>query len=273
MSRKTVVYSDRNPRWRIMRSRAAVCRQLACNAVTLADNLGRRAPLLSVEFGQAQALVCRQSRLCLQVVTVSRAMQDLVGITDHALEGSYIEATLLDPHPANGSTIFLASINPLVYSNPVTLSLFVYYEALATREDDPQVVIPRNVKQVEVIYQHSSFTDFVYLSQGLHLNSTLIIAYEFIVNLWGEGPDDGIVNQSTATISWIDLSNKTIPNTTTPIGHSEVTEWYQWTVVDAGTAYSIGAGGGGAAPALVHRGPSGQMAPAVLSLGPYRAAG
>jgi hypothetical protein len=153
-------------------------------------------------------------------VVISQAMQDLVGTTDPALEGSYIKATFLDAHPANSASLSLYSGNSAIS----TLAI----DVVELADKDPAVVIPSNVKDVEVYYQHSPYQDFI--TEDPTEYSTL--------NLWGEGPNQGIVNKSSATIQWINLTSAS-GNTTNPIGHSEVPLWYTEFVVDAGLAASV----------------------------------
>jgi hypothetical protein len=163
-------------------------------------------------------------------VVVSRAMQDLVGTRDRALMGSYITATLLDPHPAGTSTLTLFS------AAPTSASIVSLYTTVEEINADPQIVIPSNVSSCQVIFQHSIFSDFPPSAIG-----------EGALNLWGEGPADGIVNQSAAAIQFTALTDQVdqtnIPgpgNAGTgpigPIGHSEVPLWYEAHIVDAGLA-------------------------------------
>jgi hypothetical protein len=181
-------------------------------------------------------------------VVISRAMQDLVArqTTDLALQGSYIKATFLDPHPASAATVFLASSDPKPIAalariapnlGPALLGAYAGvlagYASVATLAKDPQVVIPLNVQYAEAAYQHTSASAFSLLS------------IERYLNLWGEGPQDGIINNSGHPIHWTDLSNTvdngsvTVSGTTRvigPIGHSEVPLWYLKHQVDDGLA-------------------------------------
>jgi hypothetical protein len=164
-------------------------------------------------------------------VVVSQAMQDLVGTTDPALQGSYIKATLLDPHPANILT------TGLLYSSfPLTSRIVLPpYLAFELADRDPQVVVPKNVKYTDVYYQHSSYLDGFIITDPA----------EFALNLWGEGPADGIINQSSAPIQWRNLTDVVeVANGPTglpigPIGHSEVYLWYDVHVVSKGLAASV----------------------------------
>ncbi len=65
------------------------------------------------------------------------------------------------------------------------------------------------------------------------------------MNLWGEGPTNGIIDQSSASIVWHVLSNLNdatpIPHLGTkigPIGHSEVPLFYEAHIVDKGLSLS-----------------------------------
>ena len=184
-------------------------------------------------------------------VVVSQAMLDLVGTTDSALEGSYIKATFLDPHPANGSTIGLASGYPI----PVAALLggeLLWYDAVSTLANDRQVVVPTNVKDADVYYQHSSYLDGFILKPFVAQSAS-----EFFLNLWGEGPNDGIIEDSASPIEWhnltdnVDTSDGPDGLAIGPIGHSEVPTWYLMHVVDAGLASSVaGTGGNVGAPTL-----------------------
>ncbi|MGD0768541.1 MAG: hypothetical protein ABSB42_10155 [Tepidisphaeraceae bacterium] len=153
-------------------------------------------------------------------VVISQAMQDLVGTTNPALEGSYIKATFLDPHPANSASLSLYSGNSLISVLAI--------DAFELADKDPAVVIPSNVKYAEVYYQHSPYADFIAVDPTEYMT----------LNLWGEGPNNGIINNSGTTIHWTNLTSAA-GNTINPIGHSEVPIWYTLNVVDAGLAASV----------------------------------
>jgi hypothetical protein len=159
-------------------------------------------------------------------VVVNRALQDLVGTTDPALQGSYIRETLLDPHPAGSSTLSLYSANPLT-----SFLVVPSYRSMENAMADPQIVIPKNVAVAEIYYQHTTYSGF------RTSNST-----EYALNLWGEGPSNGITNQSPSAIQWHNLTGVN-DSTIGPsgkaiglIGHSEITDWYETHVVVAGVA-------------------------------------
>jgi hypothetical protein len=153
-------------------------------------------------------------------VVISQTMLDLVGTTDPALEGSYIKATFLDAHPASSANLSLQS----AASGLAALAI----DTFEVVDKDPAVVIPPNVKDVEVYYQHTPYQDLITIDPTEY--ST--------VNLWGEGPGQGIVNDSSATIQWTNLTSAA-GNTTTAVGHSEVPLWYTEYVVDEGLAASV----------------------------------
>jgi hypothetical protein len=166
-------------------------------------------------------------------VVVTEIARDFLGTSDPAISGAYINLTLLDPHPANNFLYEKAfySAYPLTY--PLVV---IPYLAFQTKAIDPQIVIPSNVKNINIYYQQSS-----YLNGFILTNLS-----EFHLNLWGEGPGDGIIDQSSAPIQWHSLTN--VVDTTIgpggskigPIGHSEVPIWYEVHVVDAGKASSLG---------------------------------
>jgi hypothetical protein len=153
-------------------------------------------------------------------VVVARVMQRLVGTTDRALEGSFITATLLDPHPANQQTTSLYSASAAGES-----LIGGSYRSTELAMADPQIVIPANVSAIQIYYQHSSFQS-PFTAPGTE---------ETAFNLWGQGPADGITNNSSAPIVWTNLTGVVdqtpvgtpkSPRILGAIGHSEVPIWY-----------------------------------------------
>jgi hypothetical protein len=154
-------------------------------------------------------------------VVVARVIQRLEGTSDPALAGSFITATLLDPHPANEATIALFSASQATAEGPIGS----VYRSTELAMADPQIVIPANVSAIQIFYQHTSYQS-PFTEPGTEETS---------FNLWGQGPSDGITNNSAASISWTDLtgvvdqtqvgSNKA-PRILGAIGHSEVPIWY-----------------------------------------------
>src|SRR5262249_11006844 len=100
-------------------------------------------------------------------VVISRALQDLVGTTDPALQGGYLQMTLLDPHPA--SLRFSQFSSLLLSKLSLTAGLATaIFEELA---QDPQVVVPPNVMQVQLFYEDT------------HAGQLFPTPNEFFVNL------------------------------------------------------------------------------------------
>jgi len=155
-------------------------------------------------------------------VVVSQALLDLELISDPVLNGGYKKMTLLDPHPANNSFASQDySSGGSLFDNYVAVPIYRSFQATAV---DPQVVIPIDVNEAEIYYQHSSALDFsVFNSEGN-------------LNLWGEDPSL-IVNYSTAPLTVVNLTDNVDPSLG-PIGHSEVPLYYEKYVIQAGLAAS-----------------------------------
>ena len=139
-------------------------------------------------------------------VVISQAMLDLVSTKDSALVGSFKEMTFLDPHPANSSDQFLSAAK--TKSGRIEQTA---YNLFVTRTNDPAVVIPSNVNQVEVFYQQNPVSVFP-ASSG-----------ESTLNLWGDVRD--ITNRSNATVRYT-LLNNAILQDGSRIGHLEVPLYY-----------------------------------------------
>ena len=151
-------------------------------------------------------------------VAISQALQDLFdspGQTPEALLAGYKKVTLLDPHPAqptldgpNGQPIaqwYSPGVTPLL--NSVAINQLESFQAAV---DDPPVVIPSSVNQVEVYYQHTSSNQLVGTQAAADESS--------LFNLWGQVPVDA------ANVSYYDLTGP-------GIGHEEVHDWYLNNVV------------------------------------------
>jgi hypothetical protein len=153
-------------------------------------------------------------------VVISRALQDLVGTSDPALEGGYLQMTLLDPHPASNrfSQFGFLPFSKLSVAAGLATLLF---QALAR---DPQVVIPPDVMQAQLFYQDTPAGQF------------FPTPTEFFLNLWGEGPGQ-IVNQSGQPLESMNLTDVNAPGVGL-VGHSEVYQWYQVDVVGAGKTFN-----------------------------------
>jgi hypothetical protein len=148
-------------------------------------------------------------------VVVSEVLQDLVGTSDPALSGGYMQMTLLDPHPANLNFSQFSWIPTLPISDQLAfiVAVFEYFTS------DPQVVIPSNVMQTQVFYEHTPAGQFGF--------SSLL---EVLINLWGEAPSD-LINQSDQPIESKNLTDVNAAGIGL-IGHSEVPDWYLVNVVD-----------------------------------------
>lgn len=153
-------------------------------------------------------------------VVVSQVLQDMVGTSDPALAGGYMEMTLLDPHPAN---VNFSSFNwdPFLPLANDLATLTTIFELLAS---DPQVVIPPDVRQTQLFDQQTPAGQL-----GFHYLS------EILINLWGERAS-ALPNQSGRPINEKNLTDVTAPGIGL-IGHSEVHDWYLANVVDANKTF------------------------------------
>ncbi len=156
-------------------------------------------------------------------VVVSEALQGLVGSSDPALRGGYMEMTLLDPHPANPAFSQFSTASFLPLANDLT-AFVLAFEFLP---QDPQVVVPPNVEQTVEFDQQTPAGQLRFL-----FNDFL----EFVINLWGEVPS-ALPNQSAAPIQSVNLTNVAAPGIGL-IGHSEVPLWYLANVVDTNETFT-----------------------------------
>jgi len=143
-------------------------------------------------------------------VVISQALLDLADTTDPVLVGGFKVMTMLDPHPANNSfaTRDYSAANNVF--GKFAVSVYQKFQALA---QDPQVVIPSNVDEAELYYQHTPASRF----SGV-FNS------EAYLNLWGEDPSL-ITNESSTDVLQgrvHDLTPKAGRSGDPAIGHSEV---------------------------------------------------
>jgi hypothetical protein len=154
-------------------------------------------------------------------VVISQVLQDLVGTSDPALRGGYMQMTLLDPHPANP---FISMSNwdtfiPLANDLAV---LVISYELVVL---DPRVVVPPNVMQTQLFDEQTpagqlGFSDLI----------------EVLFNTWGQTAS-ALINQSAQPIQEKNLTNVTAPGIGL-IGHTEVHDWYLANVVDTNETFS-----------------------------------
>ena len=153
-------------------------------------------------------------------VVISQALQDLDGTTFPALAGGFKKMTLLDPHPANNG---YSKPDYSAGSDRLSRALVRIYRWLQAHMQDPQVIIPPNVNEADLYYQHSPASAFPRGSEEAHLN------------LWGEDPSL-IVNQSSAPLTVLKLTGDVDPDFGT-IGHSEVPLWYDEYIVQQGIVF------------------------------------
>src|SRR5262249_3469350 len=119
-------------------------------------------------------------------VVIGQALQDLFdqpGNAPAALAAGYKKATLLDPHPATPTLIgpadepiaqwYSVGTAPLLNTAAVN-----QLESVEAAIDDPPVVIPPSINQVQVYYQHTPSSDLSGTSAATN-ESTLF-------NLWGQ---------------------------------------------------------------------------------------
>jgi hypothetical protein len=153
-------------------------------------------------------------------VVVSQVLQDLVGTTDPALRGGYMQMTLLDPHPAN-NLYGQFSLNPFIEEASSFAGLVLAFQFLT---QDPQVVVPANVAQVDLFHEQTPsaqiFPD----------------PLEFFLNLWGDPPSE-IRNDSAHPILDRTLTNVNAPGIGL-IGHTETHSWYEANVVDTNRTFT-----------------------------------
>jgi len=157
-------------------------------------------------------------------VVVSNVLQDLVGTTDPALQGGYMQMTLLDPHPANLLYSPLSWLPSLSQANDlVLLGILVNYFA-----QDPQVVVPSNVDQVQDFDEQTPAGNWQFL-QGFLDTFSVSQLLEFMFALWGETAAS-LPNHSGRPIEQVNLTDVFVAGIGL-IGHAEVPQWYLENVV------------------------------------------
>ena len=155
-------------------------------------------------------------------VVVTEAIKDLAK-QDPLLAGSFVEVTLLDPHPA--SNCFAANCAPI--NNPdspwasfakdsrnqLTPAAQIARTRVARFQQaaaDPPVTIPPGIKKVEVWFQHTQASCF---------NPR---AMEHEMNLWGIADPPGLIDQSGQLTQPTDKTN-----CSEAIGHNQIPILYQ----------------------------------------------
>jgi hypothetical protein len=156
-------------------------------------------------------------------VVVSEVLQDLVGTTDPALQGGYMQMTLLDPHPANLSTPFSA-----VLSLPQASELAAWGMLFEFLTQDPPVVVPPNVDQVQDFDEQTPAGQLGFLKGALdNLSALQLLEFEFSL---GGVPAASIADYSSCPIQQMNLTDVFAANLGL-IGHAEVPFWYLMNVV------------------------------------------
>jgi hypothetical protein len=148
-------------------------------------------------------------------VVISAVLQDLTGTSDPGLRGGYMQMTLLDPHPTNNINGQFSWL-PGVEVSDLAAELVFVFQAL-TR--DPQVIVPSNVRQVDLFDQQTPAGQLAFPS-----------LIEIVLNLWGELPS-ALPNQSSQPIESQNLTNVIAPGIGL-VGHEEVPLWYLANVVN-----------------------------------------
>jgi hypothetical protein len=170
--------------------------------------------------------------------------------TDYAaFGGSYIELTLLDPHPANNtfeavwcSTDFRKihddSKNKDVAvdcdgketslsTEEVQLKAYFYVYDFQDKTRDQQIQIPGGVNKIEIWFQHTPAYKFC--------NNDTFKPFESKLNLWGmASPKSVIWSDESVKIDYNDLTNYNIDGIGV-VGHGEVPLVYEQLWVDTGT--------------------------------------
>jgi hypothetical protein len=163
-------------------------------------------------------------------VVISQVLQQLDGTKDPALQGGFMQMTLLDPHPANLSTPFSALFNFPQAKDLAVLGLL--FEFLV---QDPQVVVPPNVDQVQDFDEQTPAGQLGFLTGALQ-NLSALQLLEFMFSLGGE-PAAVIPDYSGQPIEQMNLTDVVAPNLGL-IGHAEVPTWYLYNVVYANKTFT-----------------------------------
>lgn len=140
------------------------------------------------------------------------------------LAGSYVMATLLDPHPANNSFGQLESVD----DDPLALGSLSYTVYTQFQDDvrDPKVMLPAGVglREVLVWYQHSTVAQIHADPPDADDNGIPDLdEWAFpVMNLWGQGNARGFDNQAGLPIRTLQLfqlgtNSGTITHGTVPL--------------------------------------------------------
>ncbi|HEY7327367.1 MAG TPA: hypothetical protein VH592_07005 [Gemmataceae bacterium] len=164
-------------------------------------------------------------------VVVSQVLQALNGTTDPALQGGFMQMTLLDPHPANRMDDLFRWIPSLSQANDLALLGFL----IDYLSQDPQIVVPPNVDRVLDFDEQTPPGQSGFLNGFLATHDPTQLL-EFMFSLWGEQAAS-IIDQSDVAIEQTNLTNVFLPGLGL-IGHAEVPLWYMNYVVDANSTFN-----------------------------------
>jgi len=161
-------------------------------------------------------------------VVVTEAIQDMAA-KDPLLGGSFVQVTLLDPHPANNcfaancptdnnpnwASFARDSGNQLTRAAQIAQMRAMRFQQAA---HDPPVTIPPGIKKLEVWFQHTPASCFAGRP-----------SVEYEMNLWGEVDPPALIDQSG-------LLTHPTDKTSCPeaIGHNQIPALYQTQVVETG---------------------------------------
>jgi hypothetical protein len=163
-------------------------------------------------------------------VVISQVLQALVGTTDPALQGGFMQMTLLDPHPANLDTPFSAD-----FSFPEAKELAAVGIIFEFLTRDPPVVVPPNVDQVQDFDEQTPAGQLGFLTGTLqYLSATQL--FEFMFSLGGESAGM-IPDYSNQPIEQVNLTDVVAANLGL-IGHAEVPFWYLYNVVNTDQTFT-----------------------------------
>lgn len=163
-------------------------------------------------------------------VIISQVLQEMVGTKDPALQGGFMQMTLLDPHPANLNTPFSAAFDFPQAKELAALGML--FEFLT---QDPPIIVPSNVDQVQDFDEQTPAGQLGFLTGALQ-NLSAIQLLEFMFSLGGE-PASLIPNYSDQPIQQTNLTDVFAANIGL-IGHAEIPLWYLYNVVNADKTFT-----------------------------------
>ena len=151
-------------------------------------------------------------------IVTSQALKALSG---RPQDGSYVQVTLLDIHPASPASNALRDTGSAVGD----MIEWKAVEDFQRKALDPQIELPAKtgIRSVEILWQNTPCSAFN-------------ISYkEHIVNLWGQSPVTGLLqNRSGVPINWTNLTSYGKGVQRDPLGHEEVHSYYQDAFVSKG---------------------------------------